>query len=136
ATYYLVPEESQTELWSPKLGYALFWIFAVAGVLTILGYLLVPYARLAQLTGNDLLPTMGWEFRQQPTVTKIGYALVVAGFILNLLMTVLKCRKTVVNIVLVTGLIGLAVLCMFSFYNPYSLVLDNYFWWLVVQLWV
>src|SRR5690606_41343767 len=80
-------------------------------------------------TGNDLLPTMGREFLEQPTVTKIGIALVVAGFILNILMTVLKGRKTVVNMVLVTGLIGLAVFWMFSFYNPKSLVLDKYFWW-------
>ena len=47
ATYYLVPEECQTELFSPKLAWVLFWVFAVAGVLTILGYLLVPYALLA-----------------------------------------------------------------------------------------
>jgi nitric oxide reductase subunit B len=62
ASYYLVPEESETELYSPKLALALFWIFLVAGSLTVLGYLLVPYAGLAKLTMNDLLPTMGREF--------------------------------------------------------------------------
>ena len=95
ATYYLVPEEAQTELWSTKLGYWLCGIFAVAGVLTILGYLLVPYARLAELTGNEYFPTMGREFLEQPTITKIGIAVVVVGFIFNILMTILKGRKTV-----------------------------------------
>lgn len=42
AAYYLVPEESDCELYSPKLAWILFWVFAAAGVLTILGYLLVP----------------------------------------------------------------------------------------------
>ena len=32
ATYYLVPEESERELWSPKLAIITFWIFAAAGV--------------------------------------------------------------------------------------------------------
>jgi nitric oxide reductase subunit B len=54
SAYFLIPEEAQTELHSPKLAVALFWIFLVAGALTILGYLLVPYATLAAATGNDL----------------------------------------------------------------------------------
>ena len=78
ATYYLVPEESERELWSPKLAIITFWIFAAAGVATILGYLLVPYAELAKLTQNDLLPTMGREFLEQPTITKIGIVIVAA----------------------------------------------------------
>ncbi|MAD01827.1 MULTISPECIES: cbb3-type cytochrome c oxidase subunit I [Pseudomonas] len=136
ATYYLVPEECQTELFSPKLAWVLFWVFAVAGVLTILGYLLVPYARLAELTGNELLPTMGREFLEQPTITKIGIVIVCLGFIFNVGMTILRGRKTVINMVLITGLLGLALFFLFAFYNPVSLVLDKYFWWWVVHLWV
>ena len=136
ASYFLVPEESERELWSPKLAIALFWIFLVTGALTILGYLLVPYAALAELTGNDLLPTMGREFLEQPTITKIGIVIVALGFILNIGMTVLAGRKTVVNVVLLTGLVGLAVFFLFAFYNPDNLVLDKYFWWWVVHLWV
>ena len=136
AAYYLIPEESQRELHSPKLALALFWIFAVAGTLTILGYLFVPYAGLARMTGNDLLPTMGREFLEQPTITKIGIVIVALGFLYNLGMTVLKGRKTVINIVLMTGLVGLAVMFLFSFYNPENLALDKYYWWWVVHLWV
>ena len=136
AAYYMVPEESETELYSPKLAMALFWIFAAAGVATILGYLLVPYSTLAEITFNDLWPTMGREFLEQPTITKIGIVVVALGFLFNLGMTVLKGRKTAINMVLMTGLIGLAVFFLFAFYNPSNLALDKYFWWFVVHLWV
>lgn len=136
AAYYMVPEEAERELHSSKLAIALFWIFLVAGALTVLGYLLVPYARLAEITGNDLLPTMGREFLEQPTITKIGIVIVALGFLYNICLTILGGRKTVVNIILMTGLIGLAVMFLFSFYNPENLVLDKFFWWWVVHLWV
>ena len=136
ATYYLVPEECDTELHSPLLAKIIFWVFAAAGTATILGYLFVPYAKLAELTHNELLPTMGREFLEQPTITKIGIVVVCLAFIYNVGMTILKGRKTVINMVLITGLIGLAVFFLFSFYNPANLVLDKYFWWWVVHLWV
>ncbi|KHL67945.1 MULTISPECIES: cbb3-type cytochrome c oxidase subunit I [Pseudomonas] len=136
AAYYLIPEESDRELYSPKLAMILFWVFAVAGVLTILGYLLVPYAGLAKMTGNELLPTMGREFLEQPTITKIGIVIVALGFLFNIGMTMLKGRKTAINVVMMTGLIGLAVLFLFSFYNPENLTRDKFYWWWVVHLWV
>ncbi|ABC31114.1 Nitric oxide reductase large subunit [Hahella chejuensis KCTC 2396] len=136
ATYFLVPEECETELHSPKLALILFWVFASAGVLTILGYLMVPYATLAEITGNKFFPTMGREFLEQPTLTKVGIVIVCLGFLYNVGMTLLKGRKTVINVVLMTGLVGLAVMFLFSFYNPSNLALDKYFWWWVVHLWV
>lgn len=136
AAYYLVPEESETELYSTKLAMILFWVFAAASTLTILGYLFVPYSDLAKLTGNEYFPTMGREFLEQPTITKIGIVIVCLGFLFNIGMTILRGRKTVVNMVLITGLIGLAVFFLFSFYNPANLALDKLFWWFVVHLWV
>ncbi len=136
AAYFLVPEESERELYSPLLAKLMFWIFLVAGALTILGYLLVPYATLAEMTMNDLLPTMGREFLEQPTITKIGIVIVALSFLFNIGMTILTGRKTVITIVLLTGLTGLAVFFLFSFYNPDNIVLDKYFWWFVVHLWV
>jgi nitric oxide reductase subunit B len=136
ASYYLVPEEAETELHSPKLAWALFWIFLTAGALTVAGYIFLRYADLARLTGDHLMPTMGREFLEQPTITKIGIVIVALGFLYNIGMTILKGRKTVVNLVLLTGLVGLAVLFLFAFYNPSNLVLDKYYWWWVVHLWV
>lgn len=136
SAYYLVPEESETELWSPKLAIAMFWIFLVAGALTVVGYLAVPYAKLAELTGNDLLQTMGREFLEQPLPTKVGIVVVALAFLLNIGMTVLKGRKTSITLVLMMGLTGLALLFLFSFYNPHNLVRDKMYWWFVVHLWV
>lgn len=136
AAYYMVPEESQRELHSVKLAKLLFWIFLGAGVLIILGYLLVPYAKLAEMTGNSILPTMGREFLEQPTIGKIGIVVVCLGFLYNIGLTILSGRKTVINMVLLSGLVGLAVMFLFSFVNPENLVLDKYYWWWVVHLWV
>ena len=136
AAYYLIPEESETELWSPKLAKILFWIFLVAGALTVVGYLTVPYATLARLTGNDLLETMGREFLEQPLPTKLGIVVVALAFLFNITMTVLKGRKTAISSVLLIGLWGLAIFFLFSFYNPVNVVLDKMFWWYVVHLWV
>lgn len=136
SAYYLVPEEAETELHSPKLALALFWIFLVAAALTVIGYLAVPYATLAKITGNDLLPTMGREFLEQPTITKIGIVIVALGFLYNLSMTFLKGKKTAITTVLLLGLWGLAIFFLFSFYNPHNLVRDKFYWWWVVHLWV
>jgi nitric oxide reductase subunit B len=136
AAYYLVPEEAETELYAPWLAKLMFWVFLVAAGLTVAGYLLVPYARLADLTMNDLFPTMGREFLEQPTITKVGIVIVALAFLFNIGMTVLKGRKTVVNLVLLLGLLGLAVFFLFAFYVPDNLVLDKYYWWWVVHLWV
>jgi len=136
ATYYLIPEEAERELWSPKLAILTFWVFAAAGVATILGYLFVPYAELTQLTFNNLLPTMGREFLEQPLPTKVGIVLVVVSYIVNTGMTVLKGRKTVITTVLLTGLAGLAVFFLFAFYVPDNLIADKFFWWFTVHLWV
>jgi len=136
ASYYLIPEETETELFSPKLAIITFWVFLAAGVLTILGYLLVPYAALAKMTGNDLLNTMGREFLEQPLPTKVGIVLVALSWLFNITMTMLKGRKTAISLVLTLGMLGLAVFFLFSFYDPVNLVKDKFYWWWVVHLWV
>ncbi|MBV1875120.1 MAG: cbb3-type cytochrome c oxidase subunit I [Cycloclasticus sp.] len=136
SAYFLVPEESERELYCPWLAKLMFWVFLVAGSLTVVGYLLLTYSELAALTMNDLLPTMGREFLEQPTITKIGIVIVVLAFLFNIGMTILTGRKTVITMVLLTGMIGLAVFFLFAFYNPDNIVLDKYFWWFVVHLWV
>lgn len=136
SAYYLVPEESETELYSTKLAMLLFWVFLAAGALTIVGYLVVPYAKLAELTGNELLATMGREFLEQPLPTKLGIVVVCLAFLFNISMTVLKGRKTSISLVLLMGLWGLALMFLFSFVNPDNLIRDKMYWWFVVHLWV
>jgi len=136
AAYYMVPEEAETELYSPGLARLMFWIFLVAGALTVVGYLLVPYARLAEMTGNNLLATMGREFLEQPLPTKVGIVIVALAMLFNISMTYLKGRKTTITTVLLLGLWGLALLFLFAFVNPHNLTRDKMYWWFVVHLWV
>src|SRR3546814_18892770 len=72
ASYYLVPEETETELFSPNLALITFWVFLVASALTILGYLLVPISPIADITCNNLLPTMRREVFEHPPRPKGG----------------------------------------------------------------
>jgi nitric oxide reductase subunit B len=136
AAYYLVPEEAETELYSPKLALAMFWIFLAAGAATIVAYLLVPYATLAKDTGDNIIQTMGREFLEQPLPTKLGIVVVALAMLFNISMTYLKGRKTTVTTVLLMGLWGLALMFLFSFVNPNNLVRDKMYWWWVVHLWV
>lgn len=136
AAYYMIPEEAETELYSPRLARLMFWVFLIAGAATIVGYLMVPYASLAKFTLNELWPTMGREFLEQPLPTKLGIVVVALVFLFNISMTMLKGRKTAISLVLLIGLWGLAIFFLFSFYNPSNLVKDKYFWWWTVHLWV
>ncbi len=136
AAYYIVPEEAQTELYSPKLALLTFWIFFLAGALTIVGYIALPYDKLAAWTGNALLPTMGRGYLEQPLPTKIGIVLVALSLLFNISMTLWKGRKTSLNMILVGSLWGLALLFLPSFYFPVDTVKASYSWWWVIHGWV
>ncbi len=136
AAYYIVPQEAQTELYSPRLAFATFWVFFLAGALTILGYLFIPYSHLAAITGNEILPTMGRGYLEQPLPTKVGIVLVALSLLFNITMTLVKGRKTSLNIILVGSLWGLALLFLPAFYFPVDTVKASYSWWWVVHGWV
>lgn len=122
AAYYLIPEETESELHSTKLAIIQFWAFFLGAAAIVVSYLL----------GNH----GGREFLEQPLWGKIAIVIVALIFLYNLTMTVLKGRKTAVSLVLLVGLWGVAVFFLFAFYNPVNLVLDKMFWWWVVHLWV
>ncbi len=120
--YYLIPEESETELHSPKLAILQFWLFLFGAAAAVVGYLF----RIHE----------GREFLEQPLWIKLAIVVVALMFLYNVTMTVLKGRKTAITNVLLLGLWGIAVFFLFSLYNPDNLVLDKMFWWWVVHLWV
>ncbi len=136
AAYFIVPEEAQTELYSPKLALITFWVFFVAAAATLLGYLLLPYSKLAAMTGDAILPTMGRGYLEQPLPTKIGIVLVALSLLFNITMTLIKGRKTSINLILVGSLWGLALLFLPAFYFPVDTVKASYGWWWVVHGWV
>lgn len=121
--YYIVPEESRSEIYSPRLAYWQLGIWAFAGVVCIVGYL------FGWTAGNKLL--------EQPYPIKLGIVVVMLMFLYNILMTIKKAgRWTTTEGVLVAGLALAAVL-----YLPALISYDNYtvsifYRWWTVHLWV
>ncbi len=123
ATYWMVPDESRTELYSVKLAYIQLILWTVMGVTAIVGYLF----RFG--TGNKLL--------EQPLPHKIVIVICMLLFLYNIGMTIWKSRRfTTTEGVLVLGL-GLAAVL----YLPALLEFENYtvaifYRWWTIHLWV
>ncbi len=121
-TYYLVPEETEREIYSVPLAYLQLAAFLVTGVTALIGF------------------AFGWT--QGKPILEIPVALdwvVVIGaliFLFNVGMTVWKGRKTAVLGMLVGGLVFLALLYLFGMPFYRNLSTDWYYWWWVVHLWV
>ncbi len=136
AAYYIVPQETEKELYSPHLAFILFWVFLIISLLTLFAYLFISYAKLVEITNNYFFPTMGREFTEYPTIIKLCILGVFGGFLYNIGMTIFQGRKTVISLVLMTGLSGSALLFLLTFYNSDNLVLDKFYGSWVIHLWV
>jgi nitric oxide reductase subunit B len=130
AAYFLIPEEAEREIHSPKLAYLQLLIL----VLGTLGVVVTYVFNLFE--GNFLLGKEGREFIEQPKWVKLGIVAAALIFLYNVTMTVLQGRKTAITNILLIGLWGLALLFLFAFYNPSNLSLDKQYWWFIVHLWV
>ena len=106
AAYYLIPEESEREIWSPKLAYVQFAIFFGGGLSAVVGYLFHIYADHAR------------SYLEQPLWVKLGIIVAALIFLSTSRMTVLQGRKTAITNVLLLGLWGIAIFFLFSLYNP------------------
>jgi nitric oxide reductase subunit B len=122
SAYFLLPEETERDIWSPMLAKVQFWLFFVAAAVAVVGYLFGNYD--------------GRSYLEQPIYIKVGIVVVALMFLLNVSMTVLNGRKTVITNILLLGLWGVAVFFLFAFYVPANIVIDKMFWWWVVHLWV
>jgi nitric oxide reductase subunit B len=116
------PTSAASELYSPLLAKVQFWIFLVAAVVAVLGYLVGNYD--------------GRSYLEQPLYIKLGIVVVALMFLYNCTMTILHGRKTVISSILIMGLWGIAIFFLFGFYVPANVVIDKMFWWWVVHLWV
>ena len=121
-TYYLMPEEAEQEIHSPTIAYIQLAIFAFAGAAALVGY---------QFGIHE-----GREFLEQPFWVKVLITISFLMFLFNTSMTLLKGRRTAINLVLMLGLWLAAVFWLFAFYNPTNLAVDKLYWWWVVHLWV
>jgi len=130
AAYFIIPEESENEIYSPKLAYLQLLILVLGTTGVVLTY------TFNLFEGNWLLGKEGREFLEQPIWVKVGIVVAALIFLFNVTMTVLKGKKTAISNILLLGLWALALLFLFAFYNPENLALDKEYWWYVIHLWV
>ena len=138
ATYYVIPVESETELWSIPLAIFQFWATVLAVGLVIIGYIIMGINPAANISvfGTNLL-NEGREYIEAPRWADILIVVSVLLFLLNNFMTVLKTRKfTAVQGVLLGGLTFLALMYLPGMFYTKSMVMDQFWWWWVVHLWV
>ncbi len=123
AAYYIIPEESENELWNVKLAYIQLIALVVVGV--------------AALAGYHFNFWEGRKFLEIPHELDFLVALDVVVFLVILIMTIIKGKKkTTTSLVLVGGLVGAALFYLPGMIQFDSQVLDSFFRWWVVHLWV
>ena len=84
AAFFILPEETETEIWSPTLAYAQLAIFLIGAVSAVITYLFDLF------NGVPWLGKEGREFLEQPYWVKIGIVLAVVMFLVNIGMTMLR----------------------------------------------
>jgi nitric oxide reductase subunit B len=138
ATYYVVPEESQTELWSYPLAQFQFWATVVTISLVVLGYVWMGFDPQANKTVfGTLVLSEGREYIDAPRWADALIVVSVLTFLFNMFMTMWKTKKwTGTQGVLLGGLLFLALMYLPGVFYSKSMIVDQYFWWWVVHLWV
>jgi nitric oxide reductase subunit B len=123
AAYYIIPEESQIELVSVKLAYIQLITLALVGVAAIVGYHFNYWE--------------GRKFLEIPRPLDYLVVINVLTFLGIILLTLFKGkRKTTTSLVLSMGLLFAALLYLPGMIYFDSQVLDSFFRWWVVHLWV
>ena len=123
AAYWLVPEESRTELHSPKLAYGALGLWTVGGVTAVVGYL------FRWTAGNKLL--------EQPLPVKLAIVVVMLLFLYNLGMTIWNAKRmTTTESVLMAGLVMTALLYLPSLFEFRNYTIAIFYRWWTVHLWV
>ncbi|MCA9490457.1 MAG: cbb3-type cytochrome c oxidase subunit I, partial [Myxococcales bacterium] len=119
SAYYIIPEESNRELWSPKLAMVQWASLVVVGVIAVAGF------------------HMDWwegrKFLEIPRPLDFLVVINVLMFIANIGVTTFQGRRyTTTGIVLLVGLVSAALLYLPGMIWFDNHVLDSYFrWWVV-----
>jgi len=123
ATYWMVPDESRTELYSTKLAYIQLVLWVIMGVTAVIGYV------FRYGTGNKLL--------EQPLPHKIVIVIVMLMFLYNVGMTIRKSgRFTTTEGVLLLGLGLAAVLYLPALIEFRNYTVSIFYRWWTIHLWV
>lgn len=138
ATYYVVSEESETELWSLPLAKLQFWATVVAVTSVVIGYIIMGlYPQANILVFGTRLLNEGREYIEAPRWADILIVISILLFLLNCFMTVFKSKnRTGIQGALLAGLTFLALMYIPGMFYAKSMVKDQFWWWWVVHLWV
>ena len=123
STYFMAPEESERDIFSPALAYLQLALLVATGVAALVGFV------------------FGWT-KGKPLLEipfPLDYLVVVGAliFLFNVGMTMLRSKRwTVIQGSLFGGLIFLAVMYLFNLPFYANLSIDWYYWWWVIHLWV
>jgi nitric oxide reductase subunit B len=122
-TYYIVPEETKSELYSMKLAWFQLVALVATGVVALVGFI------FGWTQGRPLL--------EIPTSLDLIVVVGALVFLFNVGMTMyLAKRWTVIQGTLLGGLLFLALLYLFGIPFYRNEVIDWYYWWWVIHLWV
>ncbi|MCK4911822.1 MAG: cbb3-type cytochrome c oxidase subunit I [Thermodesulfovibrionales bacterium] len=138
ATYYVVAEESESEIWNMPLAQFQFWATAGTITLVVLGYIWMGFDPQANrlVMGTNLL-NEGREYIEAPRWADGLVALSVILFLVNAFMTMYKSKKwTAIQGVLLGGLVFLTLMYLPGMVYMKSMVKDQFWWWWVIHLWV
>lgn len=122
-TYWMIPDESRSELYSVKLAYLQLILWTGMGVAAIIGYL------FRYGTGNKLL--------EQPLPHKLVIVLCMLIFLYNIGMTIKKSgRFTTTEGVLLIGLVSSAILFFPALLHYENYTVSIFYRWWTIHLWV
>jgi nitric oxide reductase subunit B len=123
AAYYIIPEESEQELYSVKLAYIQLISLAVVGVTAVIGYHFNYWE--------------GRKFLEIPRPLDYLVVINVLTFLGIILATLYKGKKrTTTSLVLTMGLVFAALLYLPGMIWFDNQTMDSFFRWWVVHLWV
>ncbi len=123
SAYYIIPEESERELWSIPLAWVQWGSLVVVSVTAVIGFHFNWWE--------------GRKFLEIPRPLDFLVVINVLAFLLNIGMTVFKGRRyTTTSLTLLAGLTAAALLYLPGMITFDSQVVDSYFRWWVVHLWV
>ncbi|TGK00983.1 nitric-oxide reductase large subunit [Leptospira semungkisensis] len=123
AAHYIIPDESESEIYSVRLAYIQLLSLIVVGVVSIIGFHFNVWE--------------GRKFLEIPRPLDYLVVINVLLFLFNIGMTVWKGKKhTTTGLVLYFGLFSAALLYLPGMIEFNSQTVDSYFRWWVVHLWV
>lgn len=123
AAYFIIPDETNRELYSVKLGFIQLISLIVVGVVAIVGFHFNWWE--------------GRKFLEIPRPLDFLVVVNVLTFLFNIGMTLFKAeRSSTTSLVIYTGLVAAALLYLPGMIYFENQTMDSYFRWWVVHLWV